>query len=36
MVELLEKSGQLWMYLLEYGSLQDLEEREEKVHAVME
>jgi hypothetical protein len=36
MSELLEKSGQLWKQLLEDGSLQDLQEREEKVHATME
>jgi hypothetical protein len=36
MTELLEKSGQLWTQLLEDGSLQDLQGREDKVHAVME
>jgi hypothetical protein len=35
MTDLLEKSGQLWTQLLEDGSLKDLQEREEKVHAIM-
>jgi hypothetical protein len=35
MIELLEKSGQLWTHLLEDGILKDLQGREDKVHVVM-
>jgi hypothetical protein len=34
--ELLDKRGQLWTELLEYGSLQDLKKKEDKLHVVME
>jgi hypothetical protein len=34
--ELLEKSGQLWTQLLEDGSLQELQGKEDKLHATME
>jgi hypothetical protein len=33
--DLLEKSAQLWTHLLEDGSLQELQERENKLHAAM-
>jgi hypothetical protein len=33
--ELLEKSGQLWTQLLEDGSLQELQGKEDKLHATM-
>jgi hypothetical protein len=34
--ELLNKSAQLWTHLLEDGSLQELQEKESKIHAIME
>jgi hypothetical protein len=36
MTELLEKSAQLWTQLLEDGSLQELQGKEDKLHAAME
>jgi hypothetical protein len=35
MTELWEKSAQLWTQLLEDGSLQELQGKEEKLHAAM-
>jgi hypothetical protein len=35
MTELLEKSAQLWTHLLEDGSLQELQGKEDKFHAAM-
>jgi hypothetical protein len=34
-IELLEKSAQLWTHLLEDGSLQELQEKENQLHATM-
>jgi hypothetical protein len=34
-MELLEKSAQLWTHLLEDGNLQELQEKETKIHIAM-
>jgi hypothetical protein len=36
LTQLLEKSAQLWTQLLEHGSLQELQGKEDKLHTSME